>query len=78
VQDSAQSFKVTVNLKMLDSTKSHTVSLEIDGNSTVITNQAAPNATSLKQIGYVLDGIDAGIIGADNFRVIRREDIPPP
>ncbi|HWP71124.1 MAG TPA: hypothetical protein VNM36_08490, partial [Gemmatimonadaceae bacterium] len=74
VQNVHQDFKITVNLTTLNG-NSNKVSLAI-GPTTVVSNQAAPNATTLKQIGYVLTGIDAGIIGADNFRVVRLSDVP--
>jgi hypothetical protein len=73
-QNVAQSFKVTVRLTQLNGVGSQTVTLSInDGADTTL---PAPNATSFGQIGYVLTGIDAGIIAADNFRVIRVSDIP--
>jgi len=76
VQNTHQDFKITVNLTAQAPAVSNSVSLSING-TPVVTNQAAPNATTLKQIGYRLMGIDAGIIGADNFRVIRLSDGPP-
>jgi len=74
-QNVSQSFKITVNLTTLNTATSQTVSISGDGVTPVTV--PAPNATSLRKIGYVLDGIDAGIIGADNFRVIRLSDTPP-
>ena len=78
VRDVSQSFKITVNLTTLNPATSNRVSLEINGSPVATNPNAIANATTLKQIGYVLTGIDAGIIGADDFRVIRLPDIPPP
>jgi len=78
-QNVHQDFEITVNLTTLDPATSQTVSLSIGGNPVLnAQNIAAPRATSLKQIGYVLTGIDAGIIASDNWKVTRTSDIPPP
>jgi hypothetical protein len=74
VQNVHQDFKITVNLTTLNTATSQTVS--ISGTGVTSVTRSAPNATTLRQIGYVLTGIDAGIIGADNFRVIRLSDVP--
>ena len=85
-QNAKQDFKVTVRLNTLDPATSRTVSLSIDGvpfdfdpsPTAQAFNVAAPRATQLKQIGYVLTKIDAGTIVSDNWRVIRLADITPP
>jgi hypothetical protein len=72
-----QTFTITVNLNVLNDAKDHTVSLSINGTSVASAQDVpASRATSLKQIGYVLTGIDAGIIASDNWRVTRNADIP--
>ena len=81
VQNVSQAFKITVNLTTLNPATSNKVSFAFGPTpltvATVATNpNVIPNATTLKQIGYVLTGIDAGIIGADNFRVLRLSDVP--
>ena len=78
-QNVHQDFDLTVNLTTLDATTSQTVSLSIGGVPVPqAQNIAAPRATSLKQVGYVLTGIDAGIIASDDWKVTRVSDIPPP
>jgi hypothetical protein len=72
-QNVAQSFKITVNLTTLGLNPSNTVSFSGDG-LTSVSNQPAVNATSLFQIGYLLTGIDAGIMASDNWRVTRIAD----
>jgi hypothetical protein len=79
VRDSSQTFVVTVNLTTLDPAFSRKVSLSIDGvDIATVQNVPAPKAIKLKQIGYVLAGIDAGIIASDNWVITRLSDIPPP
>jgi hypothetical protein len=81
VQNVKQGFRITVKL---DASGSGKVSLALltDGTADppvyteVITPQTAPFATSLKHIGYVLTGIDAGIIASDDWKVTRKADIP--
>jgi hypothetical protein len=78
VTNGPQTFTLTVNLTTLDPDSSHTVSLAING--VPVANAQgipAPRATTLKQIGYVLTGIDAGIIASDTWKVTRLSDIPP-
>jgi hypothetical protein len=84
VQNVSQTFKITVNLDVLNPAQDKTVSLSILNPSTNefepvagAQNLAAVRATSFKHIGYVLTGIDAGIIGSDDWRVTRLPDIPP-
>jgi hypothetical protein len=84
VQNVSQTFKITVNLDVLNPALDKTVSLSILNPSTNefdpvagAQNIAAIRATSFKHIGYVLTGIDAGIIGSDEWRVTRLPDIPP-
>jgi hypothetical protein len=77
VQNVHQDFKITVNLDVLNNSLDNKVWLSING-TTVAGPITASRATSLKQIGYVLTGIDAGIIGSDNWTVTRLPDIPPP
>jgi hypothetical protein len=78
VQNVHQDFTITVNLNVLNDALDNTVSLSIGGVPVAnAQNIAAPRATSLKQIGYVLTGIDAGIIGSDNWLVTRKADLPP-
>jgi hypothetical protein len=74
LQNVNQTFKITVNTTVL-STNDNTVSFEGAGLTTV-SNIATPFATSLKQIGYNLTGIDAGIMVSDNWSVFRKNDIP--
>jgi len=76
VQNVHQDFEITVNLTTLNPATSNRVSLTINGIPVATNPNVIPNATTLKQIGYVLTGIDAGIIGADNFRVVRQSDVP--
>jgi hypothetical protein len=79
VKDVSQKFTVTVNLTTLDPAFSQRISLSVnDVPVAAVQNVQAPRATLLKQIGYVLAGIDAGIIGSDNWVITRLEDIPPP
>ena len=79
VRDVSQTFTITVNLNVLNNAHDQTVSLSINGVPVAAAqNIAAPRATSLKQVGYILNGIDAGIIGSDNWLVTRLSDIPPP
>lgn len=73
VQNQAQDFSFIVNLTTL-SGPSNSVTLSIDGGPPV--TKLVPAATTLSTIGYVLTGIDAGIIAADNFRVRRLPDVP--
>jgi hypothetical protein len=78
VQNVHQDFAIAVNLTTLNPAVAHTVSLSIDGTPVPqAQNIPASRATSLKQVGYVLTGIDAGIIASDNWRVTRLADIPP-
>jgi hypothetical protein len=74
LQNVNQTFKITVNTTVLG-TNDNTVSFEGAGLAT-ISNTPAPFATSLKQIGYVLTGIDAGILVSDNWSVFRKNDVP--
>jgi hypothetical protein len=79
VTNTPQTFKLTVNLTVLGS-NDQTVSLAIGpvggALTTYWTNKPAPFATSLKQMGYVLTGIDAGIIASDNWKTTRLADQP--
>jgi hypothetical protein len=78
VKEVSQSFKITVNITTLNPATSQTVSLAVDGVPvTGAQNIPASRAASLRRIGYLLTGIDAGIIGADDFRIIRLPDVPP-
>lgn len=74
--DEAQSFKLTLSLKTLSTATSYKVSLSVDGGTPVVKSSTSTVANSLKQLGYILTGIDAGVIGAKNFRVLRVSDIP--
>ena len=72
----SQNFKLTVSLKKAQAPHTpFTVSLSVDGG-TAVTKTSA-NAFTLKQIGYILTGIDAGIIGAKNFKIVRVADGTP-
>jgi hypothetical protein len=75
--DVHQNFKITVNLNTLNDQNEYTTSLSIGG-SPVATNVpfVTPSATTVSTFGYVLTGIDAGIIAADNFLMKRLPDIP--
>jgi hypothetical protein len=84
VQNVSQTFKITINLDVLNNAQDKTVSLSIRNPATNefepvagAQNISAVRATSFKHIGYVLTGIDAGIIGSDDWRVTRLPDIPP-
>ena len=79
VRDVSQKFTVTVNLTMLNSSLNQTISLSIGDPPvpTAVVNRYAPKATSLKQIGYVLAGIDAGVIGSKTWTITRLSDVPP-
>jgi hypothetical protein len=79
-QNVAKSIKIVVRLYDGDnSTPDWTTSLYLDG-STTATVLDAPFKTSgqktFSTIGYRLDGIDAGIMAADNFLVVRLTDKP--
>jgi hypothetical protein len=77
IQNEKQDFKVTVHLTTLGLYPSSSVSLQVTtsaGTTTPVLNQKAYNATSLLQIGYILTGIDAGIIASDNWNVKRIPD----
>jgi hypothetical protein len=77
-QNQHQNFMITVRLTDLDpATPNFTTSLAINGITYVTDAPFKQNTNKFTAIGYVLDGIDAGIIGADNFLVIRLPDIPP-
>jgi hypothetical protein len=81
VRNVSQAFKITVNLTTLNPATRNKVSFAFGPTpSTVVTvptnPDVIPNATTVKRIGYILTGIDAGIIGADNFKVSRLQDIP--
>jgi hypothetical protein len=74
-QNVHQDFKVTVNLNVLNNALDQTVSLSINGNAVAnAQNIPASRATSLLRIGYLLTGIDAGIIASDNWKVTRTSD----
>jgi hypothetical protein len=75
-EDVPQSFKITVNLTTLGLNPSNTVSVSGDG-VTPVTNRPALNAKSLMRIGYVLTGIDAGIIASDKWNISRVPDRLP-
>lgn len=78
VQNVHQDFTINVNLNVLNDAYDNTVSLSINGVPVAAAqNIPAPRATSLKQIGYILNGIDAGIIASDNWHATRLADIPP-
>jgi hypothetical protein len=74
-QNVAQTFTITVNLTMLDPTKSNRIALSINGTEVVPLTPSA-NARTLRKIGYVLTGIDAGIIASDNWKITRKSDSP--
>jgi len=81
-RDVHQDFRITVNLQTANGQDSFTTSLEIriDGTyQTVVANAPfiTPSATTFSTLGYVLTGIDAGIIAADNFLVQRKADPSP-
>ena len=77
-RDVPQTFTLTVHLTTQDPATTKRVSLAINGvpvaNAQLI---AAPRATSFRQFGYHLTGIDAGIIASDNWLVTRLADAPP-
>jgi len=71
-----QDFRITVNLLPANGQNSYRTSLAIN-NVTVVSNVPFVNAAkTMSTIGYVLAGIDAGIIAADNFLVRRLADPP--
>ena len=71
-----QDFKITVNLLSTNGQNSYRTSLAIN-NVTVVSNVPFVNAAkTVSTIGYVLTGIDAGIIAADNFLMKRLADPP--
>jgi hypothetical protein len=72
----SQDFVLTVYLKETLSGPTQSVSLSINGGTPVL--KSVPAATTVTTFGYVLTGIDAGIIAADNFIMKRNHDIPPP
>lgn len=79
VKDVHQSFKITVNLNTLNDQNEYTTSLTIDGNSVPLATNVAfvtPGETTVTTFGYVLTGIDAGVIAADNFLMKRAPDQP--
>jgi len=77
VKETAQSFKVTLNLDVLNNTQDKTISLWVNGVAVAgAQGVPAPRALSLMQVGYHLTGIDAGIIASDNWIVTRRPDVP--
>jgi len=55
----------------------NTVSISGSAVTNPITNKKAVNATSLMKIGYLLTGIDAGIIASDKWNVVRIPDATP-
>ena len=71
-----QDFKITVNLLTTDALNSYRTSLAINS-VTVVSNVPFVNAAkTASTIGYVLNGIDAGVIAADNFLMRRLADPP--
>jgi hypothetical protein len=71
-----QDFKITVNLLTTNGQNSYRTSLAIN-NVTLVSNVPFVNAAkTMSTMGYVLTGIDAGIIAADNFLVRRLADPP--
>jgi hypothetical protein len=84
VRDVHQDFKITVNLFTLNGQDNFTTSLAIlFPGDTVYTTVVGPvpfmntSARTVSKLGYILTGIDAGIVAADKFRMARLEDIPP-
>jgi hypothetical protein len=79
-QNVAQSFKIVVRLNDDDaSANDYTTDVYIDDMTTpVFTNRAFRSATqkTFATLGYKLDGIDAGIMAADNILVRRLPDKP--
>jgi hypothetical protein len=80
-RDVHQDFKITVNLLTVDGVNSYRTSLAVRIGSTyqtVVSNAPFLDtaAKTLSTIGYVMTGIDAGIIAADNFLIQRQADIP--
>jgi hypothetical protein len=76
-QNQKQDFKITVNLNTLGGVPANTVSISGSAVTNPITNKKAVNATSLMKIGYLLTGIDAGIIASDKWNVVRIPDATP-
>jgi len=77
-QNVAQSFKIVVRLDDGNaSSNDHTTDLYING-TLVLSNVPFKTLgqTTFSTIGYRLDGVDAGIMLADNFKVTRGVDTP--
>jgi hypothetical protein len=80
-RDVHQDFKITVNLLTVNGLNSYRTSLAVKINGTyqtVVSNVPFINTSekTASTIGYVMTGIDAGIIAADNFLLQRTADIP--
>jgi hypothetical protein len=81
-RDVAQHFRIIVNLQTLSGANSNTTTLAIRDANNDYQTVAGPvpfktaGQTTMSTIGYVLTGIDAGVIAADNFLVRRLADVP--
>jgi hypothetical protein len=75
-QNDSARFNIRVNLTTQDTASSQRVWLYINGQLKVDSVRAV-RATALKHLGYILTGIDAGIVASDNWLMTRRPDIPP-
>ena len=75
-QNDSARFNIRVNLTTQDTASSQRVWLYINGQLKVDSVRAV-RATALRHLGYILTGIDAGIVASDNWLMTRRPDIPP-
>ena len=74
----AQHFRITVNLETGNGTNAFTTVLAIRNSSggydTIAGPVTIPNTSTVAKFGYVLSGIDAGVIGLDNLLLRRITD----
>jgi hypothetical protein len=77
-QNVNQTFKITVNTTVLG-TNDNTVSFTSTspGVTSSVSNVPSPFASGgLRQMGYVLTGIDAGIMVSNTWSMFRTNDVP--
>ena len=77
IQNKAQSFKIIVRLDDGNaSNNDFKTDLYIDGVLVFSNRPFRTNTTTFVTLGYRLDGVDAGIMAADNIVVKRLADTP--
>jgi hypothetical protein len=74
-QNDDDEFRIELNLETLNPALKNRVKVFVNGVEKLNIN--ASRATAFKHIGYLLTGIDAGIIASDDWFVTRLADTPP-